>query len=177
MSFSTIVGYLLSFSTVLFSANRWLDDFLNRCSLAFNYVTSDNIYMFLENYVEPFPARFLHLDSEQLAKPIFAYNADTYIFYEYTRGKSYKTIVEENKSKPVPILSLEIIDVNSEVVYDLTYFIGLMRYIKYVPKICDIVAAWSAGSWIVLDKTKYRVRYIAEDCNTHTVPVDDRNSL
>jgi len=172
-----IITQILLISSTLFSANKWFDDFLNRCSFAFNCVFTDNIYMFFENYAEPFPARNLHLESPQLAPPVFAYNADTYVFYEYLRGRTYRKIVEENRSKPISVLSLEIIDANSEVVFDLTHFIGLMRTINVQPKICHIVSAWTAGSWVVLDKSRYKVRYIAEDCNTHVVPLDDSNLL
>jgi hypothetical protein len=97
------------------------------------------------------------------------YNADTRCFYlDDTTGIS----------KRLPILSLEIIDSDSEVVFDLTDYVETVRYYgNSLPTISELVVAWSLGSWIVLDTTKYKARYITQTCDTVTVSISDKQSL
>ena len=162
----------LKFISMIFTLNKGselVNSCVSRVKAAFHVLFGSRVYIFFDNYSSPFPAHSVLSSSVFSATPSVMYNADTRCFYlDDTTGIS----------KRLPILSLEIIDSDSEVVFDLTDYVETVRYYgNSLPTISELVVAWSLGSWIVLDTTKYKARYITQTCDTVTVSISDKQSL
>ena len=182
MLYPTIMlSQLMSFLVV---TNLWtssLKVYLRRVYSVIEQLTRPNIYVFLENYPQPFPARFLSLENSHTAVPELLYDADTNIFFPYNTDFSYKNLIEEYKPERLPILSIEILDKDSTVIFDLTDFIDKIRYVNVsgvdAPELSEIISAWSIESYIILNKTKYIVRYISNDGEMCEVPLNALDEL
>ena len=175
----TYLPQILALTLTIGGFTNWIGSSIHRISIALDYLFNPNIYVFLDNYIQPFPARSLCLNSVHSATVVIAYNADTLVFFPHMSSQHYSEISEENRSKKLPILSLEIVNLKSEVIFDLTDFIVKVRYIETTdsgcPTISEIISAWSIGSMIVLDRDRFSVRYITEDGDTVLTTLDDSN--
>ena len=147
------------------------------CSLAF----TPAYYIFFNGYYTPYMYSRTNPWASGSAEPTILYNYDTNVFFPYT---VYHSMFDTNlmaTAKHIPILSLDIIDSNDKVQYDLTDFIETMRYIQYddsgLPTLAQIVAAWSLSSHIVLDYSRFSIRYINQYGDTIKALLDDASDI
>ena len=178
MVYPTIL--LSQIMSLIFVTNVWagsLKSYLRRIYSIIEQASKPNIYLFLENYPQPFPARLLDLDSPHTAPPELVYNADSTTFYPYKKDSTYETMIQEHKPKRLPVLSIEILDGESNVIFDLTDFIDRVRFINIsgtdIPNISEIISAWSIESYVVLNKNNYNVRYIMNDGEMYELPLNE----
>ena len=129
---------------------------------AINTLTSDDIYMFLNNSV--FPHDFKQYTKISI-KCALMYNMSKNLFYPYNYYIVDNDICNIGLRSPIPILSLQIIDKHGEMMHDLTDFIESMRYIKLSPihqspSIGHIISVWQISSRIILDESEVSAEYI-----------------
>jgi len=175
-----IVGPVLSIALTANSVGEWVKSFVTRIAISLDFLFSPNIYIFFDKYPAPFPARSLRLESVHSAKPSILYNADALLFFPQN-NETGSPHIEDAKSSRLPLLSLEIIDLDLTVIFDLTDYIERARYIRQdstdCPTISEIVMGWSVSAGLILDSDKYRVRYITNDGDTMIVSITDTSEL
>ena len=175
-----MIAPVISIALTANSVSEWVKSLITRITLSLDFIFNPNIYIFFDKYPAPFPARSLRLESVHSATPSILYNADTLLFFPQN-NETGSPRVEDAESSRLPMLSLEIIDSNSAVAFDLTDYIERARYIRQdatdCPTISEIVMGWSVSAGIILDSDEYRARYITDDGDLVTVPITDIGQL
>jgi hypothetical protein len=177
------IQYLLTATVYCANIKGVVDAGLKRLYDTFLYLVSPRLYVFFEEYSMPFPAFSLSKEHKLMAKPVLVYNADEHVFFPYVPLKSYAEVLIYNKARPLPILSMEILDENKMPVNDLTDFVEKLRYVYMedmeTPSISNIISAWCLTHYLPLNRSRYTVRYImsnGEEVNVSlidTTPLDD----
>ena len=163
------------------SARDTIGRFYVKCDQLFTIAFSPAYYIFFEGYYTPYVYSRTNPWASGSATASMLYNYDTNVFFPYT---VYNSMFDNNlmaMAKPIPILSLDIIDAEEKVRYDLTDFIETMRYIQYddsgLPTLAQIVGAWTLSSHIVLDSTRFSIRYINQYGDTLITGLDDMTDI
>ena len=167
-----LISNLLSLTGLVVNSCKNTYSFLKRFQAKISRVFSSNVYVFFEDYSSPFHAGSVMMYSFYSAPVKYMYNADTYLFFSSNQK------LNQTLSKRLPILSLEIIDVKSEALFDISSHIEKVRYVNVeCPTICEIVMTWIIHTGVVFDRNKYRVRYIDESGNEQIVDIDSVDNL
>ena len=163
------------------STRNMIGRFYTKCDQLFTIAFSPAYYIFFEGYWTPYLYSRTNPWASASAAPTMLYNYDTNVFFPYTVYNSMFDNHLMSIAKPIPILSLDIIDSAEKVRYDLTDFIETMRYIQYdnsqLPTLAQIVAAWSLSSHIVLDSSRFSIRYINQYGDALNALLDDANDI
>jgi len=150
-----------------------LDDILNM-------MFSPKFYMFFDDSVFPYEFRISQARASGSAIPSLIYNTDSKLFFPWSEEASFNEIMQ-NDSYELPVLSLEIVDKDGKVAYDLTDFIEKIKYIDMsgaeIPAIGHIIAVWQLSSKIILDTHQFSVRYIDANGNTLKTHLRDSTSF
>lgn len=146
-----------------------------KLSNAFDAVFLPTFYVFLRGIPVPYLAHNLQLWATGSAKAEFIYNVDTQTFFPAC-GLTYEELRLEAKHKSLPYLSITVIDDIDTAHYDLTDFLEKCRYYSFdsdttPPTVHHVLFAWSIGSYIVPDTSRFRLRFIDSLGETHTVPL------
>jgi len=169
---SFLIQQFLSLTGCVSYSSRNTYSFLKRFVTKLSRAFSSNIYIFFHDYSSPFQASSVLTYSFYNAPVKYMYNADTYLFYS-----SNKKLAKINP-KRLPVLSLEIIDKDSKVLFDLSNHIEKVRYVDVdPPTICEIVMTWIIYSGVVFDRNLYKARYIDESGSEYIVDIDSAESL
>ena len=138
-------------------------------------------YVFYEGYYAPYLYSKTNSWASGSAKATLFYNYDTNVFFPYTLTSRMLDSYLMTNARPLPILSLDIIDSDEKVHYDLTDYIEKMKFIQVDnlsgPSLAQIVATWTLGSHIVLDATRFSVRYINDYGDTIITGLDDMKDV
>ena len=160
---------------------RTIGRFYTKCDHMFTLAFSPAYYIFFEGYWTPYVYSRTNPWASASAAPTMLYNYDTNVFFPYTVYNSMFDNHLMSIAKAMPILSLDIIDAEDKVRYDLTDFIETMRYIQYdnseLPTLAQIVAVWSLSSHIVLDSNRFSIRYINQYGDTLFAALDDMTDI
>ena len=129
----------------------------------------------------PFPAHSLILDRNIGPEPILVFNAETSLFFPYIPNTSFNEMLAQHRPIPLPILSLEIFEVDGDYVRDLSGFNENIRYISMEghkpPVISDIVSAWIVTNMIPINRSRFRVRYLTDEGVERIVSLLDTTPL
>ena len=170
MSLITPALYIFRIINIFSACCNRLKTQKNKLDTILNLLVNERIYKFLKDSVYPYDNNY------NMDKPALMYNMDKNLFYN--SGSLLQ--LELGTPLPIPILSLEIVDKNDKILYDLTDFIESMRYIKLSdsytkPSIGHIISVWQLHSKIILDTSQVCVIYINN--NGDTVGIDIRNNM
>jgi len=164
-----LINKILSLSVLFNTYREWYISYARRGNL------ESNLYIFFEDYSCPFLASSVKINSIYSAKPRFVYNSDTLLFFPYVILNLQDPV---KKGTRLPILSLEIIDSTSLVIFDLTDYIEKIRYVDVsCPTISEIIITWTISSGIVLDRNIFKARYIDKDGESNLIEIDNMDSF
>jgi hypothetical protein len=145
--------------------------------IAFN----QTYYVFYDGYYAPYLYSKTNSWATGSAKATLFYNYDTNVFFPYTLSSRMLDTYLMSNARSLPILSLDIIDSDEKVHYDLTDYIEKMKFIQVEnssgPSLAQIVATWTLASHIVLDSTRFSVRYINDYGDTIITGLDDMSDV
>jgi hypothetical protein len=114
----------------------------------YEYICTPVLYGFYHGYDQPVPYRVTNV-----SKPYLFYDTERKIFFS-----DYNTI---DTIYSLPLLSIEILDINNSILYDLTNFIEDIRFAgTTAPSISSIIMVWSTLNSIYLNPKFHEVRYI-----------------
>ncbi len=126
-------------------------------------------YVFFKDSAQPYPLHWINNRATGSAQTYLVYNAETKRFFEWDSSTG-ETLTEGEyltPNMPIPVLSLEILDRDDKVHYDLTDYIESMSLtesittkVRYPLSIQHIVAVWSQSSRIIPDKDRFYLRYV-----------------
>lgn len=175
---------LLKAANVIMSVTETIQFAYTKVSRAFDTIFLPTFYVFFKGIRVPYLAHQLHLWASGSAKPEFIYDADTQTFFPAC-GLTYHEIKTEGRQQCVPYLSMEVIDETDTVQYDLTDFLEKCRFYTFegdalTPTVYQLLSAWSIGSYIVPDPSRFRLRTIDLMGETHTVrlvPSEEESGL
>ena len=152
---SIFYPFLIKSYTLYTKINNEVNKIIDKIYIAYDSFFTHNIYAFYRGYFQP----VLYKGDNSKAIPTLFFDTDTMLFYP--------SIAQHDKTKQkysLPILSLEIIDLSDNVIYDLTDFIEQIRYIDYnagaKPSLSSIVMIWATITNTFPDTLNHRVRYI-----------------
>ena len=181
MWYAPIATFIISSALLCVRSKSRIDSFLQRLSSCLNSLISPRFFLFFDEYSMPFPAHSLILDRNIGPEPILAFNADTLMFFPYIPEMSFNDIVAQHKPIALPILSLEIFEVDGDYVRDLSGFNENIRYIPTAghkpPVISDVVSAWIVTNMVPIDRSRFRVRYITDEGVERIVSLLDTTPL
>ena len=132
-------------------------------------VFSEKKYIMFEDAPYAYHANQVHTWASASATAKWSYNRTLKEFVSW--GDANHT-----KSYSLPYLSMEIMQ-GERVQYDLTDYIGGLRVRssaeeRVYPTLAELLAAWTTGSYVVLHPTRYTVRVITEEGDTHEYTLD-----
>lgn len=154
---SSLLINIIPLTGIAIACSELINAFMTRIYQSVSVLFSTNVYYFFEGYACPFPAHSLQIDNPHSAKPVYVYSVDSYTFFPYTCD--FKNI----KLSKLPMLSMEIVDSDGNVTYDLTNFIEKIRYISVMPTMLETLLCWTIHSGIVINTKEYSIRYINDD--------------
>jgi len=153
------IGQILSATLLVNTYREWFESKINYFIKSLRFLLGSNIYIFFENYSLPFSEHTVNFNTTNMDLIKFAYSPDKKLFFNYSEVAAI-----ELKPMRLPILSLEIIDISSLVIYDLTDYVEKVRYVNTrCPTISEVIMAWIIQDGRVLDKSSVKARYIEED--------------
>jgi hypothetical protein len=131
---------------------------------------SEKLYYFFDTSMHGFDAQKVFPWATGSAEPVWLYNSDTKEFMEWV-GSVDKTEAANVYKAQIPFLSLEITDEAGKAHYDLTDFIETLKVHnvaeeKVLPSVYHVIGAWSLGSHIILDGSRFNIRYINTSAET-----------
>ena len=135
-------------------------------------------YLFFPGNEVPYQYRLVNVDAAGSAKPEWSYVPETNQFVEWP----FLDAADTKLSDPLPILSMEIIDAEERVLYDLTDFIEKVKvytdkFYGASPCIAHIIGAWALSSGVVLDHVlDLKVRFINTSADTRLLSIYDTDS-
>jgi hypothetical protein len=159
------------------SSVKILLDFFHRLAKAYSIVFRPNYYLFFEGSSQAFPFYSVNHWATGSAAPELMYCPDKKLFFPWIprnpeapgEGMDFSDVFVQDRYRPLNILSVEVIDAEGRVAYDLTDFIESVRYVALdgftVPSLTHILSAWTLSSGIVPDSTRFTLRYIDSDGN------------
>ena len=157
--------------------------YAGRLQHAYSVFTQNNYYVYFENIMIPYVFDSVVFWATGSAAPELMYCANTKTFFPWRPSNKSNPdynpdedgILDMNAQKCLLILSLELIDSDNKVAYDLTDFLEGVRFIELegfpVPSILHVVSAWTLSSGIVPDLRRFRIRYIDSDGATKILSV------
>jgi hypothetical protein len=130
---------------------------------------SEKKYVIFEGSPHAYKLDAVHTWASGSAEPKWLYNQTRKEFVAWDR-------LENNKAYSLPYLSMEIMQ-GERIQYDLTDYIGELRVRsmaeeRVYPTRMELLAAWTTGSYVVLHPTRYTVRVITEEGDTHEYTLD-----
>ena len=146
---SVFYPFLISTYTLYASTTKSISKFIEKLKFGYGTAFGPRIYAFCKGYTQPVLVTCsLNIDQCELF-----YNVDESLFYSKRLG---------SKPYSLPILSIELIDLNGEVVYDLTNFIENMKFIDVSrrPSVGSVVMIWATLTNNFLNPETHKVRYI-----------------
>jgi len=150
--------------------------FMERFMLAFDTLLTPVVYVFFEGYSIPIAYQMTQTYPTGSAKALMLYNSELYTFMPCDNDRSIQSIMQETKAK-LPYLSLEIVNMDDRVHYDLTEFIESIRFIDVegfsTPSLFSVVMAWSLSSRILPDLKAFTLRSIDISGETNEYSFDD----
>ena len=177
---------LITFAYLANMISKCIDNtyyYVERLQRAYSVFYQNNYYVYFENIMIPYVFDSIVFWASGSAAPELMYCADKKIFFPWLPTNKMNPdydpeqdgVMDMNAQKCLPILSLELIDADAKVAYDLTDFLEGVRFIELdgfpVPSILHVVSAWTLSSGIVPDLKRFRVRYIDSDGNTKILAV------
>ena len=153
---SIFYPFLISSYTLYASTAKNISYFLDKATFAYSTFFTPKVYVFCKGYLQP----ILYKDTMNKNQCSLYYNVDKGLFYPTNMLITNNTV----KYHTLPILSMEIINADDNVVYDLTNFIEDIRYIDIpdlaTPTTQSIVMIWATLNNNYPDPTTHRIRYI-----------------
>ena len=127
-------------------------------------VFSEKKYVIFEGSPHAYSLGAVHTWATGSAEPKWLYNQTRKEFVAWDR-------TENNRTYALPYLSMEIMQ-GERIQYDLTDYIGAIRVRsmaeeRVYPTIAELLTAWTTGSYVALHPTRYTVRAITEEGDTH----------
>jgi hypothetical protein len=151
----------------------WLLDTARRVVAAWEALVQPADYIFFEGSTTPHPIRSTAYYATGSAAPELIYCADTKTFYPFvphTPVEAIKTTTTHRMACPT-ILSIELVDAENRVAYDLTDFLEGVRFAEVegypAPNLYHYLSAWSLSSHVIPDYNRLGVRYIDTNGDTH----------
>ena len=179
--YAQIASFIISSALLCVRSKTRLDSFLQRLLSCLNSLVAPRFFLFFDEYSMPFPAHSVILDKNASPEPILVFNADTLLFFPYIPNSSFNDMVAQHKPIALPILSLEIFEVDGDYVRDLSGFNENIRFVPMAghkpPVISDVVSAWIVTNMIPIDRSKFRVRYITDEGVERVVSLLDTTPL
>lgn len=154
--------------------------FMEKFSIALTSIFTPERYVFYTGYNNP--VLFTKAYTAGSARPYIVYDVEHTAFFPYDFVfSSYESVCRDTTIKYLPILSLEIVDANDNVLYDLTDFVINIRYAvmenRTTPTFSNIAMIWSNMKHIYPDKNETMFRYINMDGETMKVAIDSISSI
>lgn len=177
MSLMPIPASVLMWAAALYNyaevSLSWLLGTTRRVVAAWEALTQPADFVFFEGSVIPHPLRNTAYYATGSAPPELIYCADTKTFYPFiphTPVGAIKTTTSHRLACPT-ILSIELVDGENRVAYDLTDFLEGVRFAEVegfpAPSLYHYLSAWSISSHIIPDYNRLGVRYIDVNGDTH----------
>jgi hypothetical protein len=159
--------WIVKIATISIAAYEWSCqawETLMELWSAFAGVFSEKKYVIFEGNPHAYHLGAVHTWASGSAVPHWLYNQTRKEFVSWDR-------LENNKTYALPYLSMEIMQ-GERVQYDLTDYIGELRVRsmseeRVYPTLAEVLAAWTTGSSVVLHPTRYSVRVITDEGDTH----------
>lgn len=167
---SVFYPFLISAYTLYASTSKNISNFIEKVKFGYETAFSPRIYAFCKGYTQPvLVTQSINIDQCEL-------------FYDVGQSLFYSNLVLSThicKPYSLPILSIELIDVNGEVVYDLTNYIENMKFIDISrrPSISSIVMIWATLTNNFLDPSAHKIRYIDMSGDECIVSFSDSTEL
>jgi hypothetical protein len=173
-----IVAFLYLFNLAESSAMAVLD-FWERLKRAFYTVTRPNYFIFFEGSANPHRFYETHYWATGSASPELLYCSDTKTFFPWIPRHSsepkFDILGIKELYRPLPILSLEIVDSKDHVAYDLTDFVEGLRHVTIAgftsPTLFHILSAWTLSSAVVPNLTNHSIRYVDSNGDSQTIQI------
>ena len=151
----------------------WLLGWAKKVVAAWNALTKPADYVFFEGSLVPYPLNATAYYATGSAAPELLYCADTKTFYPFvprTEASALKETMAHRLSCPT-VLSIELVDGEGRVAYDLTDFLETVRIADVegypTPTLYHYLSAWTLSSQIVPDYNRLGVRYIDGNGESH----------
>lgn len=172
-----ILWGFLSLYSFAESSVKSLLDLWQRFVKGYTAVFRPNYYLFFEGSSAAYPYYSVNHWATGSAAPDLMYCADKKLFFPWiprnpdvpAEGMDFSDVFVEERYRPLAVLSLEVVDAEGRVAYDLTDFIETVRYVALdgfkAPALEHVLAAWTLSSGIVPDATRFTLRYIDSDGN------------
>ena len=151
----------------------WFLGTTRRIVTAWEALTQPADYVFFEGSATPHILRSTAYHASGSAPPELIYCADTKSFYPFvphTPVEEIKTTTSHRMACPT-ILSIELVDGENRVAYDLTDFLEGIRFAEVegypAPNLYHYLSAWSLASHVIPDYSRLGVRYIDSNGESH----------
>jgi hypothetical protein len=173
-----IVAFLYLFNLAESSAMAVLD-YWERLKRAFYTVARPNYFIFFEGSATPHRFYETHYWATGSASPELLYCSDTKTFFpwipRHSADPKFDILSIKELYRPLPILSLEIVDSKDHVVYDLTDFVEDLRHVTVAgftsPSLFHILSAWTLSSAVVPNLTNHSIRYVDSNGDSQTIQI------
>lgn len=160
---------LLRFFNFTYSGLQTVLSTTRKVSTAVRQSLSDELYVFFEGSIYPYPLHNLQLDHPGSPPIEWYYNSTTQVFISsrlYVSSQSYPT-------KHIPYLSTEV-KYNDLTLYDISEFMNTLRWAgeegRAMPTAPHLLAAWTLSSGIVLKVSNDMVLFVTDtDGEDHSV--------
>lgn len=151
----------------------WLLGWAKKVVAAWNALVKPADYVFFEGSLVPYPLNATAYYATGSAAPELLYCADTKTFYPFVPRTEIGTLKETmaHRLSCPTVLSIELVDGEGRVAYDLTDFLETVRIADVegypTPTLYHYLSAWTLSSQIVPDYNRLGVRYIDGNGESH----------
>lgn len=178
-----MILYVLALVNSAIELGRWSYDKAIKIKAAIESVFRPNYYIFFKGTPYAYDSAAVTTYGTASREVEWVYSPTDQAFFAWNNTIFSSIHNYANATHPIPVLSLEIIDKETQQVqYDLTEFLEKMSVRAPAdkhrnPSVAEILAAWAMHSSIVVDPACFSVRLMDSAANEVETAVDDQAPL